>query len=160
MTLLSRLLVDEQFMALVEKYGDELWARLAQETHTAANGNGHANGHETPRHAEQRVGIVDGTVTDLTALQDRLSALEAQQEAQRALFDLLRSKIRPLALALGCCPECVMGMDACPRCSGQSKVGHFAPDYALLEVQIVNPLVARGVPLVLSETTRTGADHG
>ena len=90
---------------------------------------------------------------------DRVLAMEAQQESQQALFETLRTKIRPLALALGCCPECLVGVDACPRCWGRSRVGHYRPDYALLESKIVQPLAARGVSLVLREAALSSAGH-
>ena len=74
--------------------------------------------------------------------------------AQDALLDVLRSKIRPLALALGCCPECVVGVEHCPKCDGQSRVGLFEPDRKLLRALVVNPLIERGIPLSASETQR------
>jgi hypothetical protein len=147
MTLLSRLLVDEQFRAVLERYGDELVTRVAQSAPPVGNGNGRANGGRSatraaPDHA-------DGDGVDLTALQDRVVAMEAHQATQQALFELLRTKIRPLALGLGCCPECVVGMDGCAKCWGRSRVGLYPPDYTVLETQIVRPLAARGVPLIL-----------
>src|SRR5215207_814531 len=47
MTLLSRLLVDDQFRGLLEKYGDEIMNRMAQPDHrppagSPANGQGHS----------------------------------------------------------------------------------------------------------------------
>jgi hypothetical protein len=153
MTLLSRLLVDEQFRGLIEKYGDEVVTRMAQASYTPGNDNGHAAANRTAPRTEPRVDEPAAKTTDLTDLQDRVLAMEAQQ----TLFELLRSKIRPLALALGCCPECLVGVDLCPRCWGQSKVAHYPPDHALLEAQVVRPLAARGVPLVLRQRTVSSA---
>jgi len=149
--LLAQLLVDEQFRALLEKYGDEMVRHMAQGDHTSANGNGHANGRAPSFHAEPDAGEADADAGDFADLQGRLLAMQAQQEAQQALFELLRSRIRPLALALGCCPECLVGVDGCPNCWGQSKVAHYPPDHRLLEALVVSPLAARGVPLVLNE---------
>jgi hypothetical protein len=148
-TLLSRLLVDEQFQGLLEKYGDEMVTLMARDT--PRNGAGRGNGKASARRAEPRVSETDANVNDLTSLQDRVLALEAQQEVQQALFEALRIKIRPLALALGCCPECLVGIEGCLKCGGQSTVGHYLPDYTLLETQVVSPLVARGVPLSLND---------
>jgi hypothetical protein len=148
-TLLAQLLVDEQFRALFEKYGDEM-VRQAQGSNAPANGNGRVNGNGSAPHVEPRIGEADPKASDLTDLQNRVLAMEAQHEAQQALFELLRSKIRPLALALGCCPECLVGADICPKCWGRSRVAYYPPDYALLEAQIVQPLAARGIPLVLN----------
>ena len=150
MTLLSRLLVDEQFRGLIEKYGDEIVTRMAQAA-SAPNGN------VLESRAEPLASENDGGPGDFTNLHARVLAMEAQQEAQQVMFDFLRSKVRPLALALGCCPECFVGMNGCPKCWGQSKVAHYAPDYTLLETQIVNPLAARGVSLVLGKTSASGA---
>jgi|SRR5688572_3514275 len=147
MTLLSRLLVDEQFRGVLERYGDELVTRMAQAAPPMGNGNGRANGSKPASRAEPAA--VGGDAADLTSLQDRVLAMEAHQETQQALFELLRTRIRPLALALGCCPECVVGVDGCPKCWGRSRVGFYPPDYTVLETQIVRPLAARGVPLVL-----------
>jgi hypothetical protein len=149
--LLAQLLVDEQFRSLLEKYGDEMLRHMAQGEPTPGNGNGHINGMQPAFSAEPRAGEADARASDFTDLQDRVLAMQAQQEAQQALFELLRSRIRPLALALGCCPECLVGVDGCPNCWGQSKVAHYPPDYRLLEAVVVSPLAARGVPLVLNE---------
>jgi hypothetical protein len=157
LTLLAQLLVDEQFRALFEKYGDEMVRRMARGSHTPGNGNGQGNGKGPAPRGEPRVGEADRKASDFTDLQDRVLAMEAQQEAQQALFELLRSKIRPLALALGCCPECLVGVDGCPNCWGRSRVANYPPDYTLLQTQIVSPLAARGVPLVLNETKVSSA---
>ena len=175
-TLLSRLLVDEQFQGLIEKYGDEMATSMAQANYTPTNENGRRNREKPAPHAEGPVSETDANANDLTNLQDRVLAMEAQQEVQQALFETLRIKIRPLALALGCCPECLVGVEGCPKCWGQSRVAHYPPDYTLLEAQVVSPLAARGVPLVLNERKvkvsvvsrqpnnqpqrEEGADHG
>jgi hypothetical protein len=148
-TLLSRLLVDEQFQGLVEKYADEVVTLMSSGTPT--NGNGRGSGKKSAPSAESRVSEADADADDLASLHDRLLALEAQPEMQQALFEALRIKIRPLALALGCCPECMVGFEGCLKCGGQSRVGHYPPDYALLEAQVVTPLAARGVPLSLNK---------
>ena len=137
-TLLSRLLADEQFQELIEKYGEELATLMA-----SRNGNGRGKGKKSAPRAEPRVSEPDAGADDLANLHDRVLALEAQQEVQQALFEALRIKIQPLALALGFCPECLAGIEGCPKCGGQSKVGHYPPDYALLEAQVIAPLAAR-----------------
>jgi hypothetical protein len=70
------------------------------------------------------------------------------------VLSILRNRARPLALALGCCPECLVGLDGCPKCWGQSRIAYFPPDVSLLEAQIVNPLSVRGVPLRLNKRDR------
>lgn len=170
LTLLSRILVDEQFQGLVEKYADELVTRMSSST--PRNGNGRGNGKRSAPRAQSRDSGADAN--DLATLNDRVLALEAQQEMQQALFEALQIKIQPLALALGFCPECAVGIEGCPKCGGRSKVGLYPPDYALLEALIVNPLAARGVPLSLKKkkvsstsrrskattTTRKESEHG
>ena len=153
LTLLSRILVDEQFQGLVEKYADEV-VILMSSTPRNGNGNSRGNGKRSAPRPQPRVNGADAD--DLATLNDRVLALEAQQEMQQALFEALQTKIQPLALALGCCPECVVGIDGCPKCGGRSKVGLYPPDYALLEAQIVTPLAARGVPLSLKEKKVSG----
>ena len=153
-TLLSRFLVDEQFQRLVEKYADQVVTPAAGGT--PANGNGWRSEQGSAPRAESHVIETDADADDLASLHDRVLALEAQQEVQQALFEALRIKIRPLALALGCCPACLVGVEGCPNCGGRSKVGHYPPDYTLLEAQIVTPLAARGVPLSLKEKKASG----
>ena len=164
MTLVSRLLVDEQFRALLEKYGDEVMTRLAQANQRPApasaatsgpaydSSNGMANGHAMadppcadPRFSEQVAN------SSLSKLQERVLAMEAQE----TVLSILRNRMRPLALALGCCPECLVGVEGCPKCWGQSRVAYYPPDVSLLEAQVVSPLAARGVPLQLSEPRRS-----
>jgi hypothetical protein len=177
MTLVSRLLVDEQFRALLEKYGDEVLTRVAQANqrpppasgatsgaaYGTANGtaNGHANG-TANGHAAEAAGLADPPCADprfgdqvtngssLSKLQERVLAMEAQE----TVLSILRNRMRPLALALGCCPECLVGVEGCPKCWGQSRVAYYPPDVSLLEAQVVSPLAARGVPLQLSEAHR------
>jgi hypothetical protein len=159
--LLSRLLVDDQFRDLIEKYSNELVILMAKAgSTTLTNGNGHGRGGSLKpvSQADWRTdGLEPNGGPDLATLQDRVLAMEAAQQAQQALFEALRTKIRPLALALGCCPECLVGIDACPRCWGRSGVGHYQPDYALLDAQVVGPLAACGVPLVLERAPSTDA---
>jgi hypothetical protein len=150
-TLLSRLLVDEQFRQLIEKYGGEIASRMSKAEHTPENNNGRRSKKEPAPDADPRVIETDAYADDLAKLQDRLSAMEAEQQMQKVLFEVVRAKIRPLALALGCCPECLVGVEGCSKCSGRSAVAYFSPDYKLLKTQIVSPLAACGVPLVLKE---------
>src|SRR4030095_15000814 len=118
---------------------------------TDADANDLASGKRSVPRAKPHVSETDADADDLASLHDRVLALEAQQEMQQALFEALRIKIQPLALALGCCPECLVGIEGCQKCGGQSRVGHFPPDYALLETQVITPLAARGVPLSLNK---------
>jgi hypothetical protein len=155
---LSKLLVDDQFLELIAKYADELTSSLSQFGAAPVNGNGHSsgqnngyskghsNGHSKAHRPQTQPDA------DLATLNERVLAMEAKQQAQQALVEVLRTKIRPLALALGCCPDCIVGVEGCPKCLGRSKVGQFQPDQALLRALVVNPLIARGVPLNLSET--------
>jgi len=163
MPLLSKLLEDEHVHALVEKYGNELALRMSAGTPQSQNGNGHVNGNGNGHSNGNSNGHVpvsrntnetgaDADARQLARLQDRLSTLEIQHEMQQAVFDDLRRRIRPLALALGCCPECFAGVVGCQKCGGNSRVGLYPPDEALLEEQIVSPLVALGVQLRLGET--------
>ena len=124
MTLVSRLLVDEQFRALLEKYGDEVLTRVAQANqrpppasgatsgaaYGMANGtaNGHANG-TANGHAAEAGGLADPPCADprfseqvtngssLSKLQERVLAMEAQE----TVLSILRNRMRPL--------------DTCPR---------------------------------------------
>jgi hypothetical protein len=155
LTLLSRLLADDKFRELIEKYSDGLAIPLSPTGAAPGNGKGQTNGHRPTSHAEPHVRNVrtEATAGDLTSMHARLLAMEAQHESDLNLFATLRLQIRPLALALGCCPKCLVGVEGCPKCLGRSKVAHYQPDYTLLKMQIVNPLAARGVPLTLSETT-------
>jgi len=151
MTLLSRLLVDDQFRALIEKYGDEIVMQMARAAVRPANGRTNGSG---PAAFHESFGVETETNgNDLQDLHDRVLAMEAQQDAQQALFETLRKKSRPLALALGCCPLCFVGIEGCPGCQGRSRVGMHPPDHALLESQIVQPLAECGVSMVVTDAT-------
>ena len=161
MTLLSRLLVDEQFRGLLEKYGDEVMSRVMQPGYPPGNGNAPHQGSDPaapPPYASPGAspGATDSPMngsSSLAKLQERVLAMEAQE----TVLSILRNRMRPLALALGCCPECLVGVDGCPKCWGQSRVAYYPPDVSLLEAQVVNPLAARGVPLRLGEPDRPSA---
>ena len=162
MTLLSRLLVDEQFRGLLEKYGDEVMSRVMQPGYPPGNGNAPYQGSDPatpPPYASTGAspGAPDSPMngsSSLAKLQERVLAMEAQE----TVLSILRNRMRPLALALGCCPECLVGVDGCPKCWGQSRVAYYPPDVSLLEAQVVNPLAARGVPLRLGEPDRPSAN--
>jgi hypothetical protein len=168
MTLLSRLLVDEQFRGLLEKYGDEVMSRVMQPGYPPGNGSAPYQGSDPAAPQSASPGASPGPVdsplngsSSLSKLQERVLAMEAQE----TVLSILRNRMRPLALALGCCPECLVGVDGCPKCWGQSRVAYYPPDVSLLEAQVVNPLAARGVPLRLGEpdrphTNRTGVSEG
>jgi hypothetical protein len=163
MTLLSRLLVDEQFRGLLEKYGDEVMSRVMQPGYPPGNGNAPHQGSDPaapPTYASPAAspGAPDSPMngsSSLAKLQERVLAMEAQE----TVLSILRNRMRPLALALGCCPECLVGVDGCPKCWGQSRVAYYPPDVSLLEAQVVNPLAARGVPLRLGEPDRPSANR-
>ena len=91
MTLLSQFLVDEQFRGLIERYGNELVTRMAKEGPPLGNGNGREKKGKHASRVEPRAGEPDNI--DLTSLQERVSTVEARQDAQEALFELLRTKI-------------------------------------------------------------------
>jgi hypothetical protein len=152
MTLLSRLLVDDQFRGLIEKYGDEIVMQMARAA-VRPPVNGRSNGSRQAAYAEAFGVESDTNANDLRDLHDRVLAMEAQQDAQQALFQTLRDKSRPLALALGCCPLCFVGVEGCPGCQGRSKVGLHPPDFALLDAQIVQPLAERGVSVVVTDSS-------
>jgi len=161
MTLLSRLLVDEQFRGLLEKYGDEVMSRVMQPAPPAGPSPGHAPQQPgDPVSAPYASSGASPAANDsplngssLAKLQERVLAMEAQE----TVLSVLRNRMRPLALALGCCPECLVGVDGCPKCWGQSRVAYYPPDVSLLEAQVVNPVAARGVPLRLGEPDRPRA---
>jgi hypothetical protein len=158
LTMLSRLLVDEQFRSLIEKYSDEFASRALSNMAQPHNGNNGRNGSSTKTGPAPPVSEPESHSEDLSSLQARVLALEAQQEMQQAIFEALRTKIRPLALALGSCPECLVGVEGCLKCGGRTRVGDYSPDYTLLEAEVVRPLVARGVPLSLQ--VRKGPSTG
>lgn len=159
MTLLSRLLVDEQFRGLLEKYGDEVMSRVMQPGHPPGNAPQQGSDPAAPPYASPGAspGANDSPLngSSLAKLQERVLAMEAQE----TVLSILRNRMRPLALALGCCPECLVGVDGCPKCWGQSRVAYYPPDVSLLEAQVVNPLAARGVPLQLGEPNRPRASE-
>jgi hypothetical protein len=141
-TFLSKLLVDDQFRLLIERLGGELQSRVAERTLTDKKRRGRKSASSKPAENEPQD-------HDLKAMQDRLSALEEQCELQQTIFDTVRKTIRPLALALGSCTECLVGVELCPKCAGRGKVGAYKPDEAMLNQEIIAPLVAQGTPLTL-----------
>jgi hypothetical protein len=160
MTLLSRLLEDEHFGALVEKYGEELAIRATAPAAPAVTRNHQWNGQQTVSRGGT---VVEANVVEtnlngrhLANLQDRISSLEAEHAMQQAMFEQLRIKIRPLAQALGCCHECFVGVFGCGTCGGRSSVGSYPPDHALLEELVIKPLADRGVPLNLAQAKTSG----
>lgn len=150
MTLVSRLLVDEQFRGLLEKYGDEMMSRVAQANYRPATAGSQSNEQAEPPCTDPRASDPPANGSSLAKLQDRVLAMEAQE----TVLAILRNRMRPLALALGCCPECLVGVEGCPKCWGQSRVAYYPPDVSLLEAQVINPLAARGVPLGLHDHDR------
>jgi hypothetical protein len=155
MTLLSRLLVDEQFRGLLEKYGNEVMSRMMQPDVPSGNAPQQGSDPTAPPCASPGANDSPLNGSSLAKLQERVLAMEAQE----TVLSILRNRMRPLALALGCCPECLVGVDGCPKCWGQSRVAYYPPDVSLLEAQVVNPLAARGVPLQLGEPDRTRASE-
>src|SRR5262245_6516604 len=153
MTLLSRLLVDEQFRGLLEKYGDEVMSRVMQPGAPPGNAPQQDSDPVAPPYPSPGAAESPLNGSSLARLQERVLAMEAQE----TVLSILRNRMRPLALALGCCPECLVGVDGCPKCWGQSRVAYYPPDVPLLEAQVVNQLAARGVPLQLGEPDRTHA---
>lgn len=160
-SLLSRLLLDNQVREIIERYGDELATYMVQVRPDDRKRQGRRrNGRSRVAYFNERVGDSDDADADtdadtLTNLQARVQTMEAQQQAVVALLEGFQIKIRPLALALGSCPDCFVGVDGCPTCLGRSNVAHFEPDVALLQAHVVGPLAARGVPLVLLQRSDT-----
>lgn len=138
--MLSTLLADEHLHALLTRYGDSMLAAWAEARAAAAN--------RGPR-AEAIFGDAE-----LEKLGARLTAVEAQHQQLLTLLETVRTKMRPLAQALGCCPECLVGVEGCPVCWGKSTVAANPPDLELLQARIVDPLAASGVPLQLNGATR------
>jgi hypothetical protein len=141
-TFLSNLLIDDQFRLLIERLGGELESRVAERTLTGKKRRGRKSASSKPAESES-------SNDDLTALQERLTALEEQCELQQTIFETVRKKIRPLALALGSCTECLVGVELCPKCAGRGKVGAYKPDESMLHQEIIAPLVAQGTPLTV-----------
>src|SRR5574341_1344295 len=152
MPLLSKLLVDDHLRALIERYGDELLERFSQAQRAAPKGKGKANGRKPALHLVGDEAQPAGEDAELSDLNERLHAIEAQYELLLGVLETVRTKMKPLAASLGCCPECLVGVTGCHKCLGKSKVGYYEPDAALLQSVIVDPLAARGVPLALVET--------
>lgn len=138
--LLSKLLADEQLHDLIARYGDSMLASWAE-----AKAAGKKPG---PRADTSSDGV------EMQKLAARLTAVEMQHQQLRTLLDTVRTKMRPLAQALGCCPLCLVGVEGCPSCWGKSTVGAHPPDLALLQSLIVGPLAASGVSLRPTDTTR------
>jgi hypothetical protein len=152
---LSKLLVDDQFLSLLARYGDQFIPQPKPENvRRHMNGKAGTDGNGTWRSQRaagdppfQSSHDPHPQQADLGQLHARVSAMEGQLRAQQAMMQTLRAKIRPLASALGCCPECVVGIAQCPTCSGKSEVGYFDPDRELLRALVLDPLEARGVSL-------------
>jgi hypothetical protein len=155
--ILSKLLDDEQLLSLVQRYADQLIPEPRPGNSTPVNGAAGRNGNRATaangaRHPSYRPASSPRSPrapeqSDSSELHARVDAMEGQLLAQQAVLEMLRAKIRPLAQALGCCPECVVGLEHCPRCFGRSAVGHFEPDRELLRALVLEPLATCGVPL-------------
>ena len=165
--ILSKLLVDEQLLSLIQRYADQFIPQPKPEMNgTYANGaagrsgNGVTGANGAP-HPYRRLPLrglrARAEQSDLSELHARVDAMEGQLVAQQAMLEVLRAKIRPLAQALGCCPECVVGLEQCPRCFGRSAVGHFEPDRELLRALVLEPLAERGVPLSMGGEPPAGS---
>ena len=154
---LSKLLMDDQFLSLIARYGEQLVPPPKphpKSDRTRGNANGQQNRNAAwqtacgsePGDAEHSESAAQETeAADIAQLYQRVNAMEQQLLAQQAILETLRTRARPLALALGCCPECVVGLMQCPRCFGQSRVGRFDPDVELLRTLVLEPLAARGI---------------
>jgi hypothetical protein len=79
MTLVSRLLVDEQFRGLLEKYGDEIMSRVAQANYRPATAGSQGNEQAEPPCADPRASDPPINGNSLAKLQDRVLAMEAQE---------------------------------------------------------------------------------
>ncbi len=86
-TFLSKLLVDDQFRLLIERFGGELESRVTERTLTGKRRRGRKSASSKPAESEPQD-------HDLKAMQERLSALEEQCELQQTIFDTVRKKIR------------------------------------------------------------------
>jgi len=163
---LSKLLADEQLHGLVARHGDSMLAAWAEARSAAAKRNA-TQARSAPRTESRNDSM------ELQQLAERLNAIETQNQQVLSLLEMVRTKMRPLAQALGCCPECLVGVEICPACWGKSAVGGNPPDPELLKTYIVEPLAASGVPLRLNGAaprmravngknhprTETGASH-
>ena len=152
LNVLSKLLVDDQFLALIARYGDEMIpSPTPQRESPLSNGNRSQRRPQSNPASHGDNGSAESENAGLANLHVRVLAMEGQLKAQQALFEVLRSKIRPLAQALGCCPECMVGLEQCPRCFGAGNVAYFEPDPELFRTLIAGPLIARGIPLTLGD---------
>jgi len=163
---LSKLLADEQLHGLIARHGESMLTAFGEARSAAAKRNT-----TQARNAPPMEPGADST--ELRQLTERLNAIEAQNQQVLSLLEMVRTKMRPLAQALGCCPECLVGVEICPACWGKSAVGGNPPDPELLKTYIVEPLAASGVPLRLNNAaprmravngknhlrTETGASH-
>ena len=145
--LVAKLLADEQLHGLVVRYGEPMLAAWSEARAAAAR---HDGGHDRNRTRSE----TGSDTFDLQQLSARLTAIEAQHHQLLTLLETVRTKMRPVAQALGCCPECLVGVEDCPCCWGKSTVGSNPPDLELLKSRIIEPLAASGVPLQLNEVTR------
>ena len=90
MTLLSRLLVDEQFRGLFEKYGDEVMSRVMQPDFPPGDAPRQGSGPVTPPCASPGAGDGPQNGSSLAELQKRVLAMEAQE----TVLSILRNRMR------------------------------------------------------------------
>jgi hypothetical protein len=143
---ISKLLADEHIHGLVAQLGDSVLAGFA----------GAGAKPREPDHSQVADGAPGGTPAETVEMQQlasRLTCVEAQHAQLVTFIDAVRTQMRPLAQALGCCPECLVGVEGCPACWGKSTVGANPPDLELLQSRIVEPLAASGIPLRLDQST-------
>ena len=183
----SQLLVDEQFLSLLARYGSQFIpkpGKKADEPFAYKRSRANGNGAHPPKTFDaepvfQKAADVNEKELDSNQFYERLCALEgllkeqsAEIDAQQAMLQTVRTRIRPLATALGCCPECVVGLETCPWCFGKSKVGLFEPNPELLKDLVLDPLAVRGTSIALQSksearprrrrsptTTKKGKEH-
>lgn len=144
---LARLLADEQLHQLMARYSDSVLSAFSEPGGPGARERGRPNENGAPVAAS----VDDTELRDLNA---RLATAEAQSLQLLTLLEAVRTKMRPMAKALGCCQECLVGIDGCPACWGKSAVGGNQPDLEQLQSLIVEPLAASGVPLRLDDAPR------
>ena len=147
--LIAKLLADEQLLGLVARYGEPMLAAWAEARAAATNVDAARDG-DRPRSGRKK----KTASIELQQLGARLSAIETQHQQLLTLLETVRTRMRPLAQALGCCPECLVGVEGCPCCWGKSTVGSNPPDLELLKARIIEPLAASGVQLELNDATR------
>jgi hypothetical protein len=143
---ISKLLADEQIHGLVAQLGDSVLAGFA-------GPGAKPKGPETPAGAEGAPADSPAESVDMQQLASRLTCVEAQHTQLVTFIETVRTQMRPLAQALGCCPECLVGVEGCPACWGKSAVGSNPPDLELLQARIIDPLAAAGTPLRLDQST-------